>query len=236
MENAIIFEKLSRYTQITKAVTENEMETGDQFSVHGIGYEILARVENRWTSTTCWAIRKIGTDKVIISFKSTKEIMDFIIDGLAFKVRFHHSKHKIRAHAGFVLAYNSIRKKVMSVIKQCVKDGDRITFLGHSLGGALTTLALLDFESSFPDSPLSAYTIGSPRVLDEKSAKKVEEIVDYASRGWNNRDLITKVPPKWMGFRHVGDSYRVAAWTNMKGFWRYHELEPYIQMFNREID
>ena len=236
MEQMDVVLKLLRYSQLITKLTECNLEKGDQFEIQDVEYEVIERVDNRWTSATCWAVKKHNTDKTVVVFKSTKEIFDFFVDALAFRVRFKHSDHKIKAHAGFVMAYSSIRKKVNKIIKQSINNGEKITFLGHSLGGAMATLALLDFEKHFPDSPLSAYTIGSPRVLSKKSARIVEDIVDYSTRGWNKKDPITGIPPKWFGYTHVGDSYRMEPWCGAtKGLFRYHMMKPYIEMFERGI-
>jgi triacylglycerol lipase len=74
-----------------------------------------------------------------------------------------------------------------------------VFYAGHSLGGALATLA----ASRRP--PLALYTFGSPRVGDGEFAASLKGVPVF--RVVNNRDAVTSVPlplPN-LGFTHVGE-------------------------------
>lgn len=75
-------------------------------------------------------------------------------------------------------------------------------FCGHSLGGAMATIcAGRCFLSHIESVPEQLYSYGSPRVGDKR-------YINYVSlqhyRYVNNNDIVTRVPPAWMGYRHSG--------------------------------
>ncbi|MCM2370493.1 lipase family protein [Rhodopirellula sp. ICT_H3.1] len=75
-------------------------------------------------------------------------------------------------------------------------------FCGHSLGGAMATIcAGRCFLSHIKTTPSALYTYGSPRVGDKRYINfvKLEHF-----RFVNNNDIVTRVPPAWMGYRHCG--------------------------------
>jgi triacylglycerol lipase len=75
-------------------------------------------------------------------------------------------------------------------------------FCGHSLGGAMATIcAYRCFVSPIRCNPTGLYTFGSPRVGDRRYVRFVK-VKHY--RFVNNNDIVTRVPPAWMGYRHEG--------------------------------
>jgi triacylglycerol lipase len=75
-------------------------------------------------------------------------------------------------------------------------------FCGHSLGGAMATICAGRCLLSYIDSnPKQLYTYGSPRVGDKCYINYVK--LDYF-RFVNNNDIVTRVPPTWMGYHHSG--------------------------------
>ena len=72
-----------------------------------------------------------------------------------------------------------------------------VFFCGHSLGGALATLA----ASRWNTDTTHLYTFGSPRVGGEKFVKSFNTNHRYRFR--NNNDIVTRVPPEWLGYKHA---------------------------------
>ena len=52
--------------------------------------------------------------------------------------------------------------------------------VGHSLGGAIAVIAALEVRRAFPDTPLSLYTVGAPRVGNTAFAGHVSEALPDA--------------------------------------------------------
>ncbi len=98
-------------------------------------------------------------------------------------------------HIGFSKAYKSVHQPITDWIGALPKTC-QLRISGHSLGGALGTLAASNFEPSL------LFTIGSPRVGNEKFAASLDNTKHY--RYTNCCDVVTRVPPVLFGFKHAG--------------------------------
>lgn len=87
------------------------------------------------------------------------------------------------------------------------KNIKNVVIAGHSLGGALATLAAVYVKATL-DLNVSVYTYSSPKVGNEKFAEFYKKLgLDTSSfRFFNTNDLVPKVPPgkNWI---HVGIPY-----------------------------
>lgn len=106
-------------------------------------------------------------------------------------------------HKGFYNSYLSIARQVNLAAKSLLANcqGCHIYVTGHSLGGAIATLAAADLFSLTPD--LTLYTFGSPRVGDLAFATYFDKIVPDTYRIVHNKDLVPHIPQRFLGFRHV---------------------------------
>jgi alpha-beta hydrolase superfamily lysophospholipase len=81
-----------------------------------------------------------------------------------------------------------------------------ISILGHSLGGALATLAAAQIAFSNPGLPagIEFWTYASPRVALPDFMTAFSEAVPNAYRIWNTLDIVPQVPT--FPYTHVGQS------------------------------
>jgi len=90
----------------------------------------------------------------------------------------------------------------------------RIYFTGHSLGGALATLAIWRFQKERMDENVSLYTIGCPRVGNGQFCSELKE---RATKGifryMDGNDLVTHVPPAdhLIGYAHPDAGIHVGS-------------------------
>ena len=107
-------------------------------------------------------------------------------------------------HGGFMEALDRVWRDV----EGCIAAIDRPMFYtGHSMGGALATLAAS--RSTRP--PSAVYTFGSPRVGNSDFVATLRNIPVY--RVVNDRDIVPTVPPSQapLYFRHVGEHCHITA-------------------------
>lgn len=104
-----------------------------------------------------------------------------------------------RVHRGFNAEVDDLWPR----LEESLHDNERtLWFTGHSLGGAMATIcAGRCFLSEIKSLPYALFTYGSPRVGD----KRFVNFVELNHTRWvNNNDIVTRVPPAWMGYRHSG--------------------------------
>ena len=139
------------------------------------------------------------------------------------------SSYKGRVHTGFFLAWASIERAVLSQIGRWREDAfDRgedlppLYITGHSLGGALATMA----AAALSDNGINVagvYTFGQPRVGDRTFVNQLNtHTKGKVFRFVNNNDIVPHVPPPfsiWNPTRlygHIGTiKYFDAAGTIM---------------------
>ena len=104
-----------------------------------------------------------------------------------------------KVHSGFKGEVDEIWPLIEKELEANTKP---LWFCGHSLGGALATicggrcvLSYLKME------PSGVYTFGSPRVGCRRYVNHVP-LLHY--RWVNNNDIVTRVPPVLLGYRHSG--------------------------------
>lgn len=116
-----------------------------------------------------------------------------------------------RVHAGFADAFASIRRPLLASIP----EGVPLLVTGHSLGGALATLAAMYLDLS-GHSVAAVETFGSPRIADAEWCAGYDTILgDVTKRHVRCCDVVPKLPSAWRGYRHVGGKvyYDADGWS-----------------------
>jgi len=139
----------------------------------------------------------------IVCFRGTEvsEVQDILTD-LNLPLTDNHGQGQV--HSGFKKALDIVWSQQECNDHHMLKylngistanPGLKIWFTGHSLGGALATLA----ADRYPEAQ-GLYTFGSPRVGNEAFGANFKT---NAYRFVNNNDIVTMVPPA-IGYRHIG--------------------------------
>ena len=102
-------------------------------------------------------------------------------------------------HRGFKDALDKIWPDILKWIQdiEIMSKPIDVWFTGHSLGGALATLAASRWNTQLTH----LYTFGSPRVGGSKFIKSILTNQRYRFR--NNNDIVTRVPPEILGYKHM---------------------------------
>lgn len=167
-----------------------------------------------------------------VTFRGTYSKDDALIDGDFTKLECNFLGGKC-VHRGFLNRYlqlqggmkDLIKEKVKNYKEETNKDIKKIVVTGHSLGGALSTLASLDFQQDqkfiSKDSPKSKkipvklITFCSPRVLSFEAYDYVMENnkifpqdgENGAVRIYRHGDVVASIPLGSMGYKHFGEVY-----------------------------
>ncbi len=127
-------------------------------------------------------------------------------------------------HRGFKREVDDLWPRLEQAL---VNNTRTLWFTGHSLGGAMAAICAGRCRlSHIRSNPRALYTFGCPRI---GSRRYVNYVQLEAYRWVNNNDIISRVPPGWLGFRHKGqevylNSYgqirRDTRWQRVKDRWR----------------
>ena len=118
-----------------------------------------------------------------------------------------------RVHKGFKKEVDELWPMVLEdLMAKEVKQN--LWFCGHSLGAAMATVmaSRCAYKESIPD-PVELYTYGSPRV----GWKGYVVNLNVVHHRWkNNNDIVTTVPPTFLGYTHHGEMHYLNAYGNVR--------------------
>ena len=107
-----------------------------------------------------------------------------------------------KAHRGFMRVFKSIESNIKeAVLNPNIK---KIQIVGYSHGAALAMLCHEYCVYNRPDAEVYGYGFGSPRVLYGKYTDELLTRWENFTVIRNYDDIVTHLPPRLLGFRHVG--------------------------------
>ena len=149
---------------------------------------------------------------IIVSFRGTEptEMKDVMTD---LNIIPRKGEKQGIVHSGFANALDKIWDNVQFTIDRIYRRGDTVYFTGHSLGGALATVAAA--RSKYIG---QVYTFGQPRVGNKEYAKNVKSKIYRHVAG---ADIVPSVPLGLI-YRHMGQCYFVEdGCAPIKSDWRF---------------
>lgn len=170
------------------------------------------------TDTQAFLARTRAPDgAMILAFRGTSSLKDWMTDVDINLVNGPGG----RVHDGFLCALNSVWRRLAKLI-EATRERRKLWITGHSLGGALATLATAKFRLELAQPVNGLYTFGSPRVGNEEFARHFDADFYYQYyRVVNNNDVVPRIPFRLVGYRHVGifKYFDVAGKINDKITW-----------------
>lgn len=103
-----------------------------------------------------------------------------------------------KVHGGFKQEVDDVWMDILEELEHNdqLKVRKDVYMTGHSLGAAMATISSTRYV------PEELFTFGSPRVGGPRFIKNVK-CPHY--RFMNNNDIVCRIPPAWLGFRHHGE-------------------------------
>ena len=180
----------------------------------GWGFDHVANIFSEGTDTQAFIAKR--EDVSVLAFRGTEplKLMDWMTD-LQLEKRWLPTVGNV--HKGFRKAWYTVKSSVLHEVPQ-----DRPVFIcGHSLGGALATLAMADFAILQAERYL--FSFGAPRVFDKDAAEEFSRRhKGFSFRLVNNSDGVTHVPTRMHGYDHVAQAIVADAdgiWQHDGFFW-----------------
>lgn len=129
----------------------------------------------------------------VLAFRGSHSAEDWVSDFIAQQTVYRPVKNAGHTHKGFTDIYMSGRNNVLEIVAQLPADIP-LFITGHSLGGALATLAALDIASNTQIRSPIVYTFGAPRIGDPKFVRTYNTTVDTHWRLQNEFDIVPHLP------------------------------------------
>lgn len=129
----------------------------------------------------------------VLAFRGSGSAVDWVSDFIAQQTTYRPVKNAGQTHKGFTDIYMSARNQIHDLVKQLPTDKP-LFITGHSLGGALATLASIDIASNSAFTAPIVYTYGAPRVGDPKFIRTYNALIDTHWRFQNEFDIVPHLP------------------------------------------
>jgi triacylglycerol lipase len=153
-------------------------------------------------STQCFVAA--DQDIIIVCFRGTEpsQLEDWIVD-----LDFDLVEGPLggRVHEGFYNALSCVWYSLDREVRRLQDERQRrLLVAGHSLGASLAALAVARWRAA--DVPVSGlFAFGQPRTGDREFARHFDfAFRPYAFRIVNNHDVVTRTPPRSLGYYHLG--------------------------------
>jgi len=143
-------------------------------------------------NTECFVA--LNSTTALISFRGSQGTRDWIAN---MQINEQSTEFGM-VHGGFLRAYFDIKEKLQAFLDESL-GAHNLVLTGHSLGGAVATIAASEWRSRYPIQ--SIYTFGQPAVGDRAFRNSMERFNETFYRVVNDDDIVTKIPP---GYKHVG--------------------------------
>lgn len=164
----------------------------------------------------------------ILAFRGTESDYNDILVDVTFFKRTADYEREYRTHGGFLTSLQSFwgswgkpdaldsvsinaelwgPKGISEALQEKV-GSDRLFITGHSLGGALASLAAYYVQRDLGCTVAGLYTFGCPRVYDGDMSAATDRSANVPSiRYVNAADIVARVPPAILGYRHFGEKH-----------------------------
>jgi triacylglycerol lipase len=197
--------------------------------------------DNGFTDTHVAILNQITSNRLYIVFRGSDTSIDWN-NNFQFRQQIYpysDGNTEVKFHQGFMTAYFAVRQALLDAMEKF--EGQQVIVTGHSLGGALATIAALDLQYNLGrDRNLSfeVYTFGAPRVGNSAMVESYNGRIPNSYRliyGW---DIVTRIPRAWQGFSHVDQAIHLGSrWTWQVFSRRFtdHAIEAYIAGVEAEL-
>ncbi len=152
-------------------------------------------------------------DHLVVAFRGTANLRNWLLNLRIQPHPLHEYSDRVSVHTGFHTAFTTVEKQVLRVLDRHMQDKRRKIYLtGHSLGGAIATIATAYFSNrkdhDMRDYVSACYTFAAPRVGNKDFDIFVRAPLYRITRG---TDLVPALPtriflPGFGRFHQGGDT------------------------------
>ena len=165
--------------------------------------ECISRTYRQTALEVSWDFSRRG-NVLFIYFEPSNGTRDWINNLTFHAAPYRDMQPPWQCHAGFLKCWESVKPHIAALISDSTLS--RVVTVGYSHGAALAVLCHEYVWYRRPDlrETLAGYGFGCPRVLWGYVSKDVAERWTHFTVIRNLPDIVTHVPPRLLGYRHVG--------------------------------
>ena len=173
---------------------------------------------------------------IVVAFQGTRteeedqKWYDFATDAFFYRAKNSDDFGGTSVHMGFLMRFLFVKidmkkrlRKTIAELKKQGKEWNRLIVTGHSLGGAVATLAAVNLVndgrllSEDQRGRIQLITFCQPRVLTPEAydyitsseRPKAKALERNAIRIWRQGDFVPTLPWRVWGYKHFGQSWRI---------------------------
>ena len=176
------------------------------------GYKLHHRFEANSSASESYSYSMLvnpSARRFVVTFRGTKGVTQLLQEFLhskAVSYQLHNISNAVATEYFYINYVKYVRNDFMARFKNAIDSHPDFQFyiVGHSLGGAFASLAVIDIRKSdlIDKNAISLYTYGCPRVGDSNLAKAISDSVSEIFRITHRRDVVPHLPPcksDWKG-------------------------------------
>lgn len=231
--------ELNRYTQVASFTAVLDATTTLFTNLGELGERIARRILRPRQVFLGFALTS-PTDNIIV-FRGTMNPKEWIANFQARQSDYPRSRQiQGRVHTGFLRLYQQLAGQVRQVADQ-LNPNLPCYVAGHSLGGALATLAVADLVTNYANlaNQLYLYTYASPRVGNEAFATSMRDAVPNSYRVLNFSDVVPMVPPMELSrdrYTHIGQDWMFLNYAGGGDVSDSHAVPIYAEAIARQLE
>jgi hypothetical protein len=172
----------------------------------------LTEFENSLASDVTGFVATDSTNKLIVlSFRGSRSVRNWLTN-FNFPTVVTTICPTCVASTGFWSSWLEAQDKVLAAIEEARAQYPdyKIVATGHSLGGALASIAAGVLRSQ--GTTVDLYTYGAPKVGFESLAKYLSQTdMGQTFRVTHKADPVPKLPPALLGYRHISPEYYIKS-------------------------
>jgi len=164
-----------------------------------------------WDDAFAVAVKQ--ENRCVLAFRGTSNILGwiladaksaFLVDMNEYGVECSYEGSPCNAGHGFMQHYKNIQDEVLGNLTELGCKDLPVAVTGHSLGGALAGLAMIDLDNN-GFQVTESYTFGCPRIGDPTFVRVFHQRFESVPvfRVTNCLDPVPHLPMRWLGFDHV---------------------------------
>ncbi|GAB0134387.1 hypothetical protein EsDP_00002764 [Epichloe bromicola] len=176
---------------------------------------VMASFAGQHTGIGAYVAVDVIRREIVLSVRGSSNIRNFITD-IIFAWQGCDLASDCKVHTGFAKSWEEIQDAAARAIRTAREQnpGFRVVATGHSLGGAVATLAAAHLRRE--GYAVDVYTYGSPRVGNDKFADWMTGQPGGQWRVTHHDDPVPRLPPIFVGYRHISPEYWLSGGRNTR--------------------